>query len=100
MDATDAKFNHAQTTSLGAALGATALGVLWWPGARWSVPRLQLATGAASLYWVTQVSASAYPGTTMLDDPVRRFGPQTVVGSVAVGLNAAAYVLGRRSLRA
>ncbi|MGI3783527.1 MAG: DUF6640 family protein [Janthinobacterium lividum] len=93
-----AKFHNAQTMSMGAALALVTGGVAWWPG-RWTRQRLDLAAGAASVYWATQLSASAYPGTTMLDDPPRRFGPQVVVASACLTLNAVAYAAGRRRHR-
>jgi len=93
-----AKFHNAQTMSTGAALALVTAGSAWWPG-RWTRQRLDLTAGAASLYWVTQLSAAAYPGTTMLDDPPRRFGPQTAVAGICLVLNTVAYAVGRRQVR-
>jgi len=93
-----AKFHNAQTMSMGAALALITAAFAWAPG-RWSRQRMDLTAGAASLYWVTQLSASAYPGTTMLDDPPRRFGPQTIVAGACLTINAVAYLVGRRQRR-
>jgi hypothetical protein len=94
-----AKFHNGQTMSMGVVLGATGLNALW--RGTWSRDRLNLATGAASAYWLTQLSAVAYPGTALTDGPGahRVRGPQTVVASTALALNALAYALERRRLR-
>lgn len=102
-----AKFHNAQTMSTGAALGAAGLYTLWAHRAPWTRARLQVSTAAASLYWITQLSATAYPGTALLDHPrpatadtapPRIRGPQTVIASAALVLNALAYALERRRL--
>ncbi|PWH06435.1 acetyltransferase [Brachybacterium endophyticum] len=95
-----AKFHNAQTMSLGAALGGAALTALWGRG-QWSRGRLQVATTAASMYWATQLAASAYPGVALADPPARpsRKGPQTYVAAGALALNALAYVVERRRTR-
>jgi len=94
-----AKFHNAQTMSLGAALGTAGLYTLWGRPSPWNRGRLQVSTAAASLYWITQLSAVLYPGTALFDGPespkVR--GPQTVVASAALAVNVLAYVLERRS---
>jgi hypothetical protein len=99
-----AKFHNAQTMSTGAALGAIGLYSLW--GGPWTRGRLQVSAGAASLYWITQLSAVLYPGTALFDHartgddgvPPRFRGPQTVVASIALAANTVAYVLERRRL--
>jgi uncharacterized protein YbjT (DUF2867 family) len=94
-----AKFHNAQTMSMGVIVGGTGLCALW--GRPWSRDRLRLATGAASAYWVTQLSAVAYPGTRLTDGPGahRIRGPQPIVSGVALALNALAYGLERRRVR-
>ena len=93
-----AKFHNAQTMSMGVVVGGTGLYALW--GGRWSRDRLRLSTGAASAYWVTQLSAVAYPGTALTDGPDahRVRGPQPVISAVALTLNALAYALERRKV--
>jgi hypothetical protein len=84
--------------STGAALGAIGLWAVWSRGAGTSSQRLKLATGAASLYWITQLSAIAYPGTAFMDPP-KKGAPQAVVASATLALNGLAYALERRRLR-
>jgi hypothetical protein len=98
-----AKFHNAQTMSTGAALGLVGLYALWGRRAPWTRGRLQVSTAAASLYWITQLSAVGYPGTALFDrprsgeaTPPRMRGPQTVIAGVALALNALAYGLERR----
>ena len=95
-----AKYHNAQTMSTGAALALIALPVIWGRGG-WSRQRLQVAAGAASLYWATQLSALAFPGVALLDPPApsRRFGPQIVVAAVGLAVTALGYGLDRNSLR-
>ena len=100
-----AKFHNAQTMSTGAALGAAGLYTTWLHRGPWTPGRLQVSTAFASLYWLTQLSAICYPGTALLDHPrqpgaapptIR--GPQTIIASVGLVVNAVAYGLERRRL--
>jgi hypothetical protein len=107
-----AKFHNAQTMSTGAALGAAGIYALWGRPGALTRGRLQVGTAAASLYWITQLSAILYPGTALFDraspepdgegrahaGPPRVRGPQTVVAGVALAVNALAYGLERRRL--
>lgn len=93
-----AKFHNGQTMSMGAALGATGLYFLWGTRA-YSESALRNATGAASIYWLTQASAILYPGTAYVDPPSTRKGPQPVIIAVTLALNALGYGLERRRLR-
>ncbi|HEX7304512.1 DUF6640 family protein [Lentzea sp.] len=100
-----AKFHNAQTMSTGAVLGAAATYLLWGRHGAWTTQRLQVTTAAASIYWVTQLSATLYPGTALVDRPrpgeaapPRWRGPQTVVASAALLVNAVSYALERRRL--
>jgi hypothetical protein len=104
-----AKFHNAQTMSTGAAVGALGLYTLWAHRGPWTAGRLQVSTAAASLYWITQLSAVGYPGTALFDRarsadgagaPPRVRGPQTVIAGVALALNALAYGLERHRLSA
>lgn len=117
-----AKFHNAQTMSTGVALGVAGLFTTWARRGPWTEERLQVSTAAASLYWITQLSAVLYPGTALFDyapdratdagpsehperasniapaAPPRIRGPQPVVASVALAVNALAYALERRRL--
>ena len=111
-----AKFHNAQTMSLGASLAAAGLLALWGQPEPLSRGRLQTGTAAASLYWITQLSSTLYPGTALLDHPrsqpdqpvepgratptapPRFRGPQTVVAGTALVINAVAYLLEARHL--
>jgi hypothetical protein len=108
-----AKFHNAQTMSTGAALSAIGLYTLWGRRGPWHKGRLQVSTTAASLYWLTQLSAVLYPGTALFDHarpkpdgdtsdtpaaPPRVRGPQTVIASAALAINALAYALERKRL--
>ena len=90
-----AKFHNGQTMSLGLALGVTSLWQLWRRPTRES-----LDTGAtlASLYWLTQISALAYPGSKAVDPPGTAKFPQAVVAFPALAVTALGYVLERRRL--
>jgi hypothetical protein len=118
-----AKFHNAQTMSMGVFLGAPALWALWGRGP-WDERALTAATIGSSGYWVTQLSATLYPGTALFDHrrkphgaqgnafieddstappsgaAPRICGPQPVVSSVALALNALAFAWERRRLRA
>ncbi|MBE1500320.1 hypothetical protein H4696_007420 [Amycolatopsis lexingtonensis] len=91
-----AKFHNGQTMSLGLALGATSLWQLWRPFSG----RTGLDAGAvlASLYWVTQISALAYPGSRAVDPPGEARFPQAKVAFPALAVTALGYVLERRRL--
>jgi len=105
-----AKFHNAQTMSTGAALAAAGLYTLWGQRHPTTRAQLQVATAAASLYWITQLSATLYPGTALTDHPrpapatstrPHRFrGPQTAIAGAALALNALAYALERRRVAA
>ncbi|MFG1640626.1 DUF6640 family protein [Amycolatopsis sp. NPDC049252] len=91
-----AKFHNGQTMSLGLALGVTSLWQLW----RAPSSREGLDAGAtlASLYWLTQISALAYPGSKAVDPPGTAKFPQAVVAFPALAVTAIGYVLERRRL--
>lgn len=117
-----AKFHNAQTMSMGVFLGAPALWALWGPDP-WDRRSLTAAAIGASGYWITQLSASLYPGTALFDyrrkphgsrgnafreddspEPPsgaapRICGPQPVVSGVALAVNALAVALELRRLR-
>lgn len=101
-----AKFHNAQTMSTGAALGAAGLYALWGHRGPWTRGRLQVGAAAASLYWVTLLSATLYPGTALFDrarseseeQPPRFRGPQTIIAGTALVLNLLAYGLESRRL--
>lgn len=88
-----AKFHNAQTMSMGVALSGAPLAAIRGKGS-WTRGRLQVAAGAASMYWATQLSASVYPGVAMADPPawVSRKGPQTAVAATALTLNLVAVL--------
>ena len=94
-----AKFHNAQTMSLGAALAASALYVLWGRRTPWSAARLQVATGAASMYWASQLSALLYPGVALVDPPQTKRGPQAIIAGAALALNGLALVVDSRVAR-
>ncbi|MEV5720336.1 DUF6640 family protein [Amycolatopsis mediterranei] len=90
-----AKFHNGQTMSLGLALGATSLWQLWRRPTR---AGLDAGAVLASLYWVTQISALAYPGSRAVDPPKAERFPQAKIAVPALALTALGYVLERRSL--
>jgi hypothetical protein len=117
-----AKFHNAQTMSMGVFLGAPALWAIWGRGP-WDDRALTAAAMGASGYWITQLSASLYPGTALFDYqrktrgskgnafiqddsteppsgiPPRLCGPQPAVSAVALCLNVLAFATERRRLR-
>jgi hypothetical protein len=90
-----AKFHNGQTMSLGLALGTTSLWQLW---RRPSRPGLDAGAVLASLYWLTQISALAYPGSKAVDPPGTAKFPQAAVAFPALAVTALGYVLERRRL--
>ena len=54
---------------------------------------------SAALYWLTQVSALAYPGARAVDPPGTAFFPQAVVALPSLALVALGYTVERRRLR-
>ncbi|MEU0493879.1 DUF6640 family protein [Mycobacterium sp. NPDC006124] len=116
-----AKFHNAQSMSMGVFLGAPALWALWGRGP-WDARALTAAAIGASGYWITQLSATLYPGTALFDyrrkplgtsgnafveddsseapsgAPPRLCGPQPVVSGAALALNLVAFVVERRRL--
>jgi len=90
-----AKFHNAQTMSLGASLGATSFWLLWKKPTRQA---LDSAAVLASLYWLTQISALAYPGAAAEDPPGTATFPQAKVALPSLGLVALGYALERRRI--
>lgn len=52
-----------------------------------------MAAGAASIFWVTQLSAGLYPGTVFQEEPGRG-APQAVIATAMLGLIALGFGLG------
>ncbi|PWW60211.1 hypothetical protein DFQ13_1076 [Actinokineospora spheciospongiae] len=96
-----AKFHNAQTMSMGAGLAAATLWHLWRPARTPAATRTALDAAAlcAALYWLTQISALAYPGAKAVDPPGEGFFPQKVVAGPALALAGLGYTLERRRLR-
>jgi len=96
-----AKFHNAQTMSLGVGLAGTTLLQLWGPAHTRAAIRTALdgAALSAALYWVTQISALAYPGAKAVDPPGTSIFPQGVVALPSLALVATGYALERRRLR-
>jgi hypothetical protein len=90
-----AKFHNGQTMSLGLALGVTSLWQLWRKPTRES---LDAGAALASLYWLTQISALAYPGSKAVDPPGTAKFPQAVAAFPALAVTALGYALERRRL--
>jgi Family of unknown function (DUF6640) len=69
-----AKFDNAQTMSLGAGLAGATLLQLWRPAQTTAATRAALdgAAVSAALYWVTQISALAYPAPEPSTRPAQR----------------------------
>lgn len=96
-----AKFHNAQTMSLGVGLGAATLLQLWRPTHSPAQARTALDGAAVSavLYWLTQISALAYPDSKAVDPPGAGFFPQAVGAVPSLAFVATGYVLERRRLR-
>jgi hypothetical protein len=96
-----AKFHNAQTMSMGAGLAGATLLQLWRPARTTAATRTALdgAAVSAALYWLTQISALAYPGTKAVDPPGEGFFPQKVVALPALALAGLGYAWERRRLR-
>ncbi|MET8994445.1 DUF6640 family protein [Amycolatopsis sp. NPDC004169] len=90
-----AKFHNGQTMSLGLTLGATSLWQLWRRPTR---AGLDAGAVLASLYWVTQISALAYPGAKAVDPPGEARFPQAKAAFPALAVTALGYLLERRRL--
>ncbi|MFJ8863952.1 DUF6640 family protein [Streptomyces sp. NPDC102451] len=96
-----AKFHNAQTMSLGAGLAGVTMLQLWRPADSTAAAKAALDSGAvsAALYWVTQISALAYPGSRAVDPPGKQIFPQAVVALPSLALVGLGYALERRRLR-
>ncbi len=90
-----AKFHNAQTMSLGLSLGIASL---WALGKRPTRDTLDGAAILAGLYWVTQISALAYPGSAAVDPPGTAKFPQAKFALPSLGLVGLGYVLERRRM--
>lgn len=95
-----AKFHNAQTMSLGVGLAAATLVQLWRPAPTTAQARTALDGAGMSgvLYWLTQVSALAYPGSKAVDPPGEGFFPQAVGAVPSLAAVTLGYVLERRRL--
>ncbi len=94
-----AKFHNGQTMLMGIGNGTIALLVLFGSHPL-TLPSFLIATGAASVYWVTMVLAPLFPGTAWCDPEFadaskRPFGlnPQQVLSYALCGLLVAALIL-------
>ncbi|MFS8199717.1 DUF6640 family protein [Streptomyces sp. CWNU-52B] len=96
-----AKFHNAQTMSLGLSLAATSLYHLWKRPTAGSPTREGLDTAAvcASLYWLTQISALAYPGSAAVDPPGTARFPQGKFALPSLALVGLGYALERTRTR-
>ena len=96
-----AKFHNAQTMSLGVGLAATSLAIL--ARSRETVEDqlrdLDMASVVASLYWLTNITALAFPGTKAVDPPATGFFPQWRVAVPSIALVALGNLLERHRLR-
>ncbi|MFD6191497.1 DUF6640 family protein [Streptomyces sp. NPDC060275] len=92
-----AKFHNAQTMSLGLALAATSLHQLWKRPVAEGPTRegLDGAAICASLYWITQISALAYPGSAAVDPPGTATFPQGKFALPSLALIGLGYLLER-----
>ena len=102
-----AKFHNAQTISLAVLASAVSVWQLWRPG-QFDRPRLRWATLFAALFWLTQVPAPFFPGSSVVDpeSPVQPFtvlglpvNQVTAIGAVLLPLLGAGYILETRRLR-
>ncbi len=95
-----AKFHNAQTMSLGVGLAGITLAQLWRPHDNVTDAR-RAVDGAAvtgTLYWLTQISALAYPGSEAVDPPDTARFPQGRAAFPALVLIALGLALERRRL--
>lgn len=95
-----AKFHNAQTMSLGVGLAAVTLTQLWRPHDDVTDARRAVGVAAvtATLYWLTQISALAYPGSKAVDPPDTATFPQGRAAFPALALIALGVSLERRRL--
>lgn len=93
-----AKFHSAHTMALGGALGL--LGLVWL----WQAGRFTAGLAVLAIYWLTQASALAFPGTSVIDpefaDRLPRIGGVTLNqawgDALFVGLLALSLAWARR----
>jgi hypothetical protein len=95
-----AKFHNGQTMSMGAGLAAMTLWQLWRAQDSPAAARhaLDAASLAASMYWLTNTSALAYPGAKSVDPPGTATFPQWKFVLPSLLLVAAGHLLERRRL--
>ena len=96
-----AKFHTGQTMSLGVGLSLLTFWALWRGQATRDSARqaVNVASIAASLYWLTNTSALAYPGAGSVDPPGTEKFPQWKFVVPSIALVAIGNVLERRRLR-
>jgi hypothetical protein len=83
-----AKFHNAQTMLLGSTIGLFAIALLWKVRGD-AQTLLRIAAVLASLYWITQMGALAFPGTALVDPDLARPGEppaQLIVDAVMLTL--------------
>ena len=92
-----AKFHNAQGMSLGAALGVVGVWQLWKRSGD-ERDALAVAAVASSLFWVTQMAASFYPGARAVDPPATARFPQAKFALPSLCLVGVGYLLERHRL--
>ncbi|GCB23184.1 hypothetical protein AAWM_06069 [Aspergillus awamori] len=95
-----AKFHNGQTMSMGALLGVVTAFYTLRP-ARTAELRshfLDIVAWAGALYWVTQLSAFAYPGSLAVDPEFGTGAPQVYICAVLLLALTAGIWLERRAL--
>lgn len=88
-----ARFHNGQTMSMGLILGLTTLYYLYRAAPTIEIRKQNLNTAAwiGSLYWITQLSAFFYPGSSAVDPEFGEGAPQlyisgAMLSSVVIGL--------------
>jgi hypothetical protein len=96
-----AKFHNGQTMSVGVGLALATFWELWRKHDTLddAVQALDSASLSASLYWLTQTSALAYPGAKAVDPPGTAKFPQWKFALPSLAIVALSNALERRRLR-
>lgn len=96
-----AKFHNAQTMLLGTVIGLLALWIIWYDKIN-TLYKLRMAAILASFYWITQVGATTFPGTALVDPEFSHPGQlpaQLIVDIVMLTMLAIGYYLEVKRLK-
>ena len=93
-----ARFHNGQTMSMGALLGLATLYYTWRPGSASRNESIKTAAIFSSIYYISGLSASFYPGALAIDPEFGEGHPQLHVFAGNLVLSFLGYWLGTRGV--